>query len=134
MEEMNKNMTKNMMEQVKRVMTCIICPMGCSLEVIQNGSEVSVSGNGCKRGVDYAEKELFSPSRTLTCTVSVLNGKRPLVSAKTSGEIPKDLLLAGMEKVRRLSVRAPVKAGDILEKDFLQTGFNLIACEDVEGE
>ncbi|MCR5402153.1 MAG: DUF1667 domain-containing protein [Treponema sp.] len=128
MEEINSTFTTNN----KRSMTCIICPMGCPLEVIMDGNEVSVSGNSCKRGVDYAKKELFSPSRTLTCTVSVLNGKRPLVSAKTSGEIPKDLLLAGMEKIRRLRVNAPVKQGEILEKDFLQTGFDLIACEDVE--
>ena len=80
---------------------------------------------------EYAKKELTLPMRTLTCTVCVKNGKRPLVSAKTKGEIPKDLLLDAMQYVRRLVIKAPVTAGQIIDSDFLQTGVPLIAVEDI---
>ncbi len=106
--------------------------MGCSLEVDIEGKDVlAVRGNNCMRGEVYAQKELTHPERTLTCTVAVTNGKRPLVTAKTAGEVPKARLMDCMEAVRRLTVKAPVNAGDILVRDLLQTGVNLVACEDV---
>lgn len=126
-----------------RNFTCIICPMGCQLEAKlpenyteENKSEIpleafTVTGNTCKLGDAYARKELTNPMRTLTCTVAVTGGTRPLVSAKTDGEVPKEKLLDCMQAVKRISVKAPVKTGDIIEEDFLQTGVNLIAGETV---
>lgn len=121
------------MDENKKIhLTCIICPMGCSLEILKNENVFKVSGNSCKRGEEYAIKELTHPMRTLTCTISVIGGKRPLVSAKTFGEIPKETLLKSMQFVRRISVNAPIKKGDVIERDFLQSGVNLVACESVE--
>ena len=120
-----------MENEVKRNLTCIICPMGCQLEITGQGANMKVTGNTCKRGEEYAKKELISPVRTLTCTVAVEGGERPLVSAKTAGEIPKADLLRSMQYVRRLTVKAPVKQGDILVRDFMKSGVNLVACESV---
>lgn len=40
----------------ERQMTCIICPMGCSITVKMEGEEIlEISGNTCKRGAAYAE-------------------------------------------------------------------------------
>ena len=117
--------------------------MGCQLEatVLDSSSDstlpgttaptITVTGNSCKRGEQYAFTELTNPMRTLTCTVAVTGGTRPLVSARTKGEIPKSLLLRAMQYVKRLEIQAPVKAGDVIVEDFLQTGVNLIAGEDV---
>ena len=119
-------------------LTCIICPMGCQLEatVLDSSSSDSalpgtVTGNSCKRGDLYAFTELTNPMRTLTCTVAVTGGTRPLVSARTKGEIPKSLLLRAMQYVKRLEIAAPVKTGDVIVEDFLQTGVSLVAGEDV---
>lgn len=136
-------MTKMENEKNIKHLTCIVCPMGCQLEVTlpEDYSEENkrtfdsslfiVTGNTCKRGDSYARKELTTPERTLTCTVAVANGKRALVSAKTNGEVPKEKLLDCMQLVRRLTVNAPVAQGQILAKDILQTGIDLIACESV---
>ena len=117
--------------------------MGCQLEVKlpenyteENKSTIpleafTVSGNTCKLGDAYARKELTNPMRTLTRPVAVTDGERPLVSAKTDGEVPKEKLLDCMQTVKRLTIKAPVKNGDIIAEDFLQTGVNLIACENV---
>ena len=127
-----------------RHLTCIICPMGCQLEVTVpedyteenkrtiDPTKFTVSGNTCPRGDAYARKELTTPERTLTCTVAVTGGKRPLVSAKTAGEVPKELLLDCMQVIRRLTIKAPVHAGDVLVYDLLHTGVNLVAGETVE--
>ena len=119
-------------------LTCIICPMGCSMEVeVETDADghkkvLSVKDNGCKRGEQYAAKELQNPTRTLTSTIKVNGGALPVVPVKTAGEVPKNMLLQCMEVVRRASCKAPVKRGDILLYDLLGTGINVIACADVE--
>ena len=43
----------------KRELVCIRCPLGCMLSVQMEGDKVvSVSGNTCPRGKEYAEKRL----------------------------------------------------------------------------
>ena len=128
-------MMENKIEKLP--LTCIICPMGCSMEVEvetnANGQKkvISVKDNGCKRGEQYAAKELQNPTRTLTTTIKVEGGVLPVVPVKTAGEVPKASLLQCMEVVRRASCRAPVKRGDILLYDLFGTGINVIACADV---
>ena len=33
---------------------CIVCPNGCTLNVEKNGEEITVTGNKCKRGEEFA--------------------------------------------------------------------------------
>lgn len=135
---MSENQNKNEIKREKLPLTCIICPMGCSMEVeVENDAVghkkvLSVKDNGCKRGEQYAAKELQNPTRTLTSTIKVNDGVLPVVPVKTAGEVPKNMLLQCMEVVRRASCRAPVKRGDILLYDLLGTGINVISCADVE--
>lgn len=119
-------------------LTCIICPMGCSMEVeVETNASgqkkvLSVKDNGCKRGEQYAAKELQNPTRTLTTTIKVEGGELPLVPVKTAGEVPKASLLQCMEVVRRASCKAPLKRGDVLIYDLLGTGVNVVACADIK--
>ena len=122
----------------KLPLTCIICPMGCSMEVeVETNASgqkkvLSVKDNGCKRGEQYAAKELQNPTRTLTTTIKVEGGELPHVPVKTAGEVPKASLLQCMEVVRRDSCKAPVKRGDVLIYDLLGTGVNVVACADIK--
>ena len=124
-------------------MTCIICPMGCTMDVElecttnENGEEgavkvLSVKDNGCKRGALYAQKEFQNPTRTLTTTIAVKGGQLPLVPVKTVGEVPKKMLFQCMEIIKRSVCKAPVKRGDVLIYDILGTGVNVAACADVK--
>lgn len=124
------------MTEEKFPMTCIICPMGCTMEVTtqKDGSSLSVSkvtDNGCKRGPEYVEKELLNPTRTLTTTITVTSGDLTVVPVKTQGEVPKNMLFQCMEVIRRTSVKAPVNTGDILLYDILGTGINVVSCAKV---
>jgi len=117
-------------------MTCIICPMGCSMEItIEDDGKTrqvtKVCDNGCPRGAEYAKKELLNPTRTLTTTILVEGGTLDVVPVKTKGEVPKNMLMQCMEIVRRAKCQAPVKRGDILIHDILGTSINVIACADV---
>lgn len=78
------------MSETIRELTCIGCPLGCSITVTMNGTDVvSVTGNTCPRGDAYARKEVTNPTRIVTSTVRVEGGISPMVNVKTASDIPK---------------------------------------------
>lgn len=120
----------------KSPLTCIICPIGCLMEVtIENRGKIKhvidVKDNICPRGPEYAKKERINPTRTLTSTIAVTGGEASLVPVKTAEEVPKDQLMNCMEIIRRITLKAPIKRGDIVIRDILGTGVHVIACADV---
>ena len=107
-------------------MTCIICPMGCSITVKMEGRNITeISGNTCKRGAAYAESEIRHPERTLTTTMRCEDGR--MLSVKTDRPIPKARLMDCMERINSHVAALPVSIGDILMKDVF--GSNIVATE-----
>ncbi len=116
----------------KRELTCICCPTGCSLTVtLESGAVSGVDGGICKRGDEYARREVISPMRMLTTTLPVLNGDRSTVAVKTKGEVPKALLLNCARALRDITLTAPIQAGDVVCPDILGTGIDVIAVKEV---
>uniref|UniRef100_A0A7V4KEA4 DUF1667 domain-containing protein n=1 Tax=Fervidobacterium pennivorans TaxID=93466 RepID=A0A7V4KEA4_FERPE len=114
-------------------MVCIMCPLGCRLIVKQEGNgEITVSGNRCPRGIEYGKQEMVEPLRILTSSVLVLNGDMPLVSVKTNKPIPRRVIMQVMDILKNTKVEAPVRVGDIIIKDVLNTGADIIATRNVE--
>lgn len=113
-----------------RELTCIICPKGCSIKVEIGNDEIkSIEGNTCKRGYDYAYSEVTNPVRTITSTVKMENGK--MLSVKTDKPIPKGLMFKCMEEINKVKAKAPVKIGDVLIVNILETGSNIIATQNI---
>ena len=108
---------------------CISCPMGCELSVEQaeNGDVLLVTGNLCKRGDVYGRKEVTAPTRTVTSTVRVTGGNKPLVSVRTKTDIPKDKIWDCMEWIQKASAAAPVAVGDVIIENIAGTGVPLVA-------
>jgi CxxC motif-containing protein len=113
-------------------LTCIGCPLGCALTIkMEGGSVVSVSGNTCKRGDDYARKEMTDPRRIVTSTVRVKGGILPVVSVKTESDIPKNLIKRCLEELKDVEVTAPVSIGDVVLKDAAGTGIPVVATKNI---
>lgn len=118
------------MEEKK--LTCIGCPMGCSLTVVMNGSEiVRVAGNTCKHGDAYARKEVTNPVRTVTTTVRVKGGSAAVVSVKTKEDIPKNRIFECVRELKNVEVTAPVYMGDVILADAAGTGVEVVATKSV---
>jgi CxxC motif-containing protein len=118
---------------MKKKFICIICPNGCEIEVKYSEVEIEkISGNLCEKGVEYVRKELLSPERGVTSLVAVKNGVLPLVSVKTSKPIPKEKIFGVMDEIADIEVEAPVKIGDIIVKNILDTGADIIATKNVD--
>ena len=113
-------------------LVCINCPRGCHLVVNKNGESISVSGNFCKRGETYAINELTNPLRTVTTTVEVISKKYKRLPVITSAPVPKDKMMELMKSLKGVCVNAPVKINDVVVKDILGLGIDLIASKSID--
>lgn len=113
-------------------LTCIRCPLGCDLEVTIEGNEVTdVKGFGCKRGVDYAHKEILNPTRTLTTTLPLINGQIRMVPVKTKEDVAKSKLEDCLAVLAEVNVEAPVTVGDVIVANVADTGVDIVATRTI---
>lgn len=110
---------------MEKELICICCPMGCRLKV--NLEENKVEGNTCKRGAEYGINELRNPVRVVTSTVKIKGGMHKVLPVKTSGAIPKGLIFDCIKMINEVEVEAPVKIGQVIIKDILGTGIDVVA-------
>lgn len=116
----------------KRELICIGCPMGCPMTVtMDGGSVVSVVGNTCRRGDIYARKEVTNPTRIVTSTVTVEGGADVTVSVKTASDVPKAKIFDCVRALKGVTVKAPVRIGDVILKDAAGTGVDIVATGNV---
>lgn len=112
---------------MKRTLTCILCPRGCSLTVSE---ALEVSGNSCPRGEKYAMDECTNPVRTVTATVRVKNRTDTMLSVKTETPVPKGKMMEVMAFLRSITVTAPIAMGTVIAPDIL--GTKIIATQKVD--
>lgn len=114
-----------------RKITCIECPVGCQLEIDEEGGHViKITGNKCEKGVSYATQEIENPMRVLTSTVLARGLGMKMVPVRTDKPIPKDKLFAAIQEIRKIRLDHPVKAGEVIAKDLLGLGADLVATRE----
>ena len=113
-------------------LTCIGCPLGCSITVEMDGAEVkSVNGNSCQVGFNYAHKEMTNPTRIITSTVRVTGGDKAVVSVKTAQDVPKCRIMDCVRALKDVEVPAPVAIGQVIVPDIAGTGVAVIATRNI---
>jgi len=119
-----------MTEKIK--LLCITCPRGCPLEITREGDTIVEIKAGCKRGQEYAKRELTHPTRMVASTVRVANGVHPLLPVYTSEPFPKDQMRDLMDALRQVTVEAPLRMGDVVVENILGSGVNILASRDMK--
>jgi CxxC motif-containing protein len=114
--------------------TCIGCPIGCPLQLQHNGDEITeISGYECDRGAKYARQEFTDPRRDLSTTVVISGARWQRLPVKVTGAIGKDRVLEAAREIHRLHVKAPVKLGQVLIKDFFgEKEIDVVSCRSME--
>lgn len=119
-----------------RELICVVCPNGCQLSVeIGDDSAptvTSVSGHACPRGDTWARQEVENPLRTIASSIVVRGGSMPLASVRTDGPIPLSKIAPVMEVIRKVSVDAPVRIGDVVLDGPADTDCRIIVTRNVE--
>ncbi len=111
-------------------MICIECPVGCVLEVDMDSKPIRITGNECPKGENYAISEIENPQRILTSSVLTQGLALKMVPIKTDRPIPKKDLLKAMEVIKKIRLKKTVAVGDIVMKDLLGLGVNLVATRE----
>jgi len=113
---------------MNKKITCIECPKGCALKVnLETCRVVEVKGAKCPKGEKYAITEIENPVRILTSSVTAEGLDLKLVPARTSKPIPKDKIMAAMNIIKKSKVHDTVQIGEVIIKNLLNLGVDLIA-------
>ncbi|MDO5416969.1 MAG: DUF1667 domain-containing protein [Lachnospiraceae bacterium] len=129
-----------------RTFTCIMCPQGCDItaELAESGKEKqrdgsgngpviqTVSGNRCRRGLEYVTQEIENPMRNIATSVLVDGGELPLASVRLTRPIPKCRIFDVMEEIKKVRRTAPVREGQVVIADVLGLGSDVIITKTVE--
>jgi CxxC motif-containing protein len=109
--------------------TCITCPMSCDLDVTEvEPGKLEISGNQCDRGRVYAENEYRAPMRVITTTVRIEGARVPLLPVIGTAPVPKKLLRGCLSALYSVSVASPIHMGDVVARDILGTGVDVVAA------
>jgi len=107
---------------------CIMCPIGCELNITKTTKDIKVTGNACIRGQDYGVTEYTNPKRMIT-TIIPYPKHGGTISLKTSESVDKNLITDILKIISRTTPPSKVKPGDIFIKNVLDTGVNiLVTC------
>ncbi len=114
---------------MKKTVTCIVCPRGCTMTAEVTGEQITVSGNACPRGEKHAIAEILNPVRSLTSIVRVSNRSDTMVSVKSAAPIPKEKIFEIMDLIHNTTVEAPIQIGDVLIDNIF--GTQIVATKEI---
>jgi len=116
------------MEKIREII-CVVCPLSCRIKIkIKDRKIVSLKGNKCRQGREYASQEFYNPQRVLTTTIKVKNSNLfPLLPVRTDKPVSKKKLRECMQYLATIEVETPINMGQIIVSNILNTGANIIA-------
>jgi len=91
---------------------------------------VKVQGNECPRGEAYAKAEIENPLRIFTGTVLAEGMPLKMVPVRTDKPIPKAKIIEAAVQVKKIRVTKPLRIGEVLARDFLGLGVNLVSSRE----
>jgi CxxC motif-containing protein len=110
---------------------CITCPKGCVAKVWKEKGDIKIEGKICKNGKAYIKQEYIEPKRMLTSTVVVERSTVKRLPVRTREAIPKKKLFMAMNQLSEIRVKPPVKIGDVIISNLLNTGIDVVASDDL---
>jgi CxxC motif-containing protein len=101
---------------MKKELTCLACPRGCSVSVRLDatGEILALEGCGCSRGAAWVREELLHPMRTLTTTVRTSFEDFPRLPVRTERDIELQAFAQVMERIDLLEVTQRVLPGEVI--------------------
>ena len=108
---------------------CITCPRGCHLTVDEKNK--TVTGNTCKRGEVYGLQEVLNPKRVITSTVTIIGADLKRLPVRTDKPIDKELMFKVMKELDNVTVKSPIKCGEVIIKNILGTDVNIISSRNL---
>ncbi len=120
---------------MKRRCKCIMCPVGCEIEIVLDdmGNVVEVIGGLCERGRNFAKETAGQNMQIVTTTVKLTEpvGEVRVVPVKTTTPIPVSQMKDVVSYLKTLEVKPPVKIGDIITDNIGGKHITVVATRSV---
>jgi CxxC motif-containing protein len=75
---------------------------------------------------------VVNPVRIITSTIKIKSEVLKRLSVKTSKPIPKNKIFDIMKEINKIEVKAPIEIKDIIIKNVLELGVDIIATRSVK--
>jgi CxxC motif-containing protein len=111
---------------------CDRCDKRCILSIDKFDNNIEISGNQCGYGINYAQSEGNISKDIFTTLVRIKGSRYNVVSVKSTKPLEKKIWIECSKALGRLYVGAPIKIGDIICKNILNTGANIICTKNIE--
>lgn len=115
-----------------RKVICIVCPLGCEVEIVSKEDDFIIKGNKCIRGKRYAIKEITNPTRIVTSTVKINNRSFKRLPVRTDKAIPKSKIFQCMAIINSLELETPIRINEVIIENIVGTDSNLISSRSVK--
>lgn len=102
---------------------CIMCPIGCELEITKAKDKIEVVGNLCPRGKQYGIDEATCPKRIVTSIVKC--DKDLYCSVKTTCPVEKTKIDEILKEIAKIPQKNR-KFGEILIKNVAGTDADIV--------
>jgi CxxC motif-containing protein len=112
-------------------LTCLLCPLGCELEVEHEGERIEVRGHQCDKGPGFAAEEVLRPKRNLAASIPLGGTLDRMVSVRLTDRVSRDMMFPILVEIAKLRPPAPVRRGDVLIRNVLGSGVDVIATRTV---
>ncbi len=112
-------------------LVCIVCPRGCTMKLEGTGADIKVTGNSCKRGLNFAISEMTEPKRTICSTVKTAFPEIPVIPVRVSADIPKDRIFDVMKEINSITVTEKIGRGEPVIENVLGLGVDVIATSGI---
>lgn len=117
---------------MKQVSICQGCNKQCILEVEAYDKILDITGNECSVGIDYANYDLNNQKKIFTSLVRIKgSNKFNVLPVKSSEPIDKRIWIECSKALSRIYVGPPIKLGDIVCKNILNTGVDILSCRTI---
>lgn len=117
---------------MKQVSICQGCNKQCILEVEAYDKNLYITGNECSVGIDYANYDLNNQKKIFTSLVRIKgSNKFNVLPVKSSEPIDKRIWIECSKALSRIYVGPPIKLGDIVCKNILNTGVDILSCRTI---
>lgn len=117
----------------EKKITCIVCPMGCEATVVFEGDKIlKAEGLECQRGKEYVAREIKAPMRDFFTVVQVRGARAAVCPVRSTKPIPRDKLTECSRELADVVLVAPIKAGDVIARDILGLGVDIVATMNIE--
>ena len=120
------------MRRLAKNMVCNKCEKYCILELRNDDEYTEYFGSSCSKKLDFKEVEMESSKDILTSLVRIKGADVKVVPVKSSKTIDKSLFMKCSRALSRINVGAPIRIGDIVCKNLLNLGVDIICTKNID--